>query len=92
MGLQLDTANPFDLAVRMRLEAEGAQQWEVINKATPDMSDPRVWFYVVRAASWATDWRYEDGDPNADEQLRQFEAQADSRGAVRVDRYGEALF
>jgi hypothetical protein len=94
MGLQMDTANPFDLAVLFRLEQEGAQGREVISKGNPgpDPNDPRSWYYAVRAESWATEWRYEDGDLNADENIRLFEAQADSRGAVHVSRYAEALF
>jgi hypothetical protein len=90
MGLQLDTANPFDLAVLIQLKKEGAQGWEIINKAMPDMSTPRVWFYAVRAESWATDWKYDDAD-DTDTNVRQFEVSADSRGRVRASRYGEAL-
>ena len=60
-------------------------------KATPGMPDLRVWFYIVRAESWATDWQYDEDDPNADEQIRQFESRADSRGATHAARYGEAV-
>jgi hypothetical protein len=90
MGLRWDWANPFDYAVWVRLEAEGARHPEIVHKEPLDMPDPRVWRYVIRAESWKTKWRYEDGDPNADEQIRQFESRADRRGTTHATRYGEA--